>query len=150
MPNQDLMNKNIVVNSQHKKILGDKISGNNMTTLKSRLENKDNISDEEQSALDWLTKKYDEEVKRIDSVKRTQMKTGRENTFKKTHTKDKNNKNVDKIGGLAKLTASGEHSKVSDQIENNRVQYYESLDVELDKIKYLIEYFDNNNNNKNK
>ena len=50
---------------------------------------------------------------------------------------------------MVKINSSGKHSKVSDQIENNRVQYYESYDSEIEAVRYLIEYM-NNNNNKNK
>ena len=72
------------------------------------------------------------------------MNLGRENTFKKTHTKDRKNKNVDKIGGMAKLTSSGKHTKTSNQLANNIVQYYESFDKEIKDMIYLIEYMDNN------
>mgnify|MGYP000244349778 CR=1 FL=1 len=46
------------------------------------------------------------------------------------------------------MRVKGKHSKVSDQIENNRVQYYESYNKEIEGMKYLIEYMNNNNNNK--
>lgn len=145
MPNSTLVNKTYVVDDAiAKKQLGDKISGNNLTTVKSRLEAKDVLTSDEEATLAWVNKKYDDEVQSIDGVKRTQMKVGRENVFKKTHTKDRDNANPTKVGGLAKMTSSGEHSKTSDQIENNRVQYYESIDIELNNIKYLIEYMNNN------
>tara|TARA_R110002050_G_scaffold79261_5_gene169360 strand:+ start:11918 stop:12361 length:444 start_codon:yes stop_codon:yes gene_type:complete len=144
MPNLDLINKDYVVtNPSAKKYLGDKISGTNLTTIKSRLDNKDNLSKEESEALDWITKKYEEEIKRIDSSKRTKMRAGDDSTpnaFKKTHTKDGKDTEVAGVNKGVKLTSSGKHSKVSDQIENNRVQYYESISLELNEIKYLIEY----------
>ncbi len=144
MPNLDLINKDYVVtNPSAKKYLGDKISGTNLTTIKSRLDNKDNLSKEESEALDWITKKYEEEIKRIDSSKRTKMRAGDDSTpnaFKKTHTKDGKDTEVADVNKGVKLTSSGKHSKVSDQIENNRVQYYESISLELNEIKYLIEY----------
>lgn len=144
MPNLDLINKDYVVtNPSAKKYLGDKISGTNLTTIKSRLDNKENLSKEESEALDWITKKYEEEIKRIDSSKRTKMRAGDDSTpnaFKKTHTKDGKDTEVADVDKGVKLTSSGKHSKVSDQIENNRVQYYESINLELNEIKYLIEY----------
>ena len=144
MPNLDLINKDYVVtNPSAKKYLGDKISGTNLTTIKSRLDNKENLSKEESEALDWITKKYEEEIKRIDSSKRTKMRAGDDSTpnaFKKTHTKDGKDTEVADVNKGVKLTSSGKHSKVSDQIENNRVQYYESISLELNEIKYLIEY----------
>lgn len=152
MPNNDLIKKDYVVNSDSaRKYLGDKISGTNLTTIKSRLEAKDNLSQEEQDALDWVTKKYEQERKNIDGLKRTQMNSGRENVYKKTHEKDKNNVNVDKVGGLAKFktTGDGKHvsgGKTKDQINNNRVQYYESIESEIKSMRYLIEYMNNNKN----
>jgi len=145
MPNQDLVRKDYVVNDDDaKKYLGDTISGNNLTTIKSRLEKKGDLNTDELAALDWVTKKYENERRSIDGLKRTQMKAGRENTYKKTHTKDNDNANPTKVGGNVKMTSSGDHSKVSDQIDNNRVAYYESIDKELDGIKYLIEYMNKN------
>lgn len=150
MPNSDLINKEYVVNGESaRKYLGDKISGTNLTTIKSRLENKGDLNQDEKNALDWLTKKYEQERSSIDGLKRTQMKSGRENTYKKTHEKDKDNANPDKVGGLANFntTGDGKHvagGKTTDQIENNRVQYYESIESEIEEMRYLIEYMNNN------
>lgn len=145
MPNSELINKSYVVDDEvAKKSLGGNISGNNLTTTKSRLENKDSLTSDEETTLAWINRMYEKERSTIDGSKRNKMKTGLENQYKKTHTKDRSNVNVTKIGGLAKLTSSGEHSKVSDQIENNRVQYYESIESELKGIKYLMEYLNNN------
>jgi hypothetical protein len=141
MPNIDLINKEFVVTDESaKNYLGDKITGNNLTTIKSRLENKPNLNKDEENALKWVTKKYEEERNKIDSVKRSKMNIGMDNQYKKTHTKDKYNANPTKIGGLAKLTSNGEHSKASDQVYNSRVQYYESIENEVKEIKRLIEY----------
>lgn len=132
--------------------LGEKITGNNITTKISRLSKKENLTDEEQEVLSWLKGKNEAEVNKIDAKKRITMQTdgvGAKkggNAFKDTHEKDKNNANPTKAGGLAKVTSSGKHSKVSDQLENNRVQYYESYEKEIQDMKYLIEYMDNNNN----
>lgn len=155
MPNQDFVNKEYIVPENLRGMLGDKISGNNITTKISRLNSKDNLNDSEQEAINWLNAKHDGEIKKIDGVKRIIMKTkgiGSKkggNAFKNTHTKDRDNTNPTKVGGMVKINSSGKHSKVSDQIENNRVQYYESYDSEIEAVRYLIEYM-NNNNNKNK
>lgn len=141
--NKDLVNKGYPVPENLRSLLGDKITGNNMTTRITRLEKKDNLSDVESEALTWLKNAYEGDKKRNDANKRVQMKAGKENSFIKTHEKDRDNANPTKIGGAAKLTSSGEHSKVSDQIENNRVQYYESINAEIDAARYLIEYMDN-------
>tara|TARA_B100001094_G_C17841947_1_gene628398 strand:- start:45 stop:497 length:453 start_codon:yes stop_codon:yes gene_type:complete len=148
MPNLDMNDKKYPVPKKFRKLIGDKISGNNMTTKISRLRKKENKPKEEEELLEYLEKEYENIADSIDNKKRIQMNLGRENAFKETHTKDRKNKNVTKIGGMAKLTSSGKHTKASDQIYNNRVQYYESFDKELKNMLYLIEYMDNNNKNK--
>ena len=144
MPNLDIHNKKFPVPKKFKKLIGNEISGNNMTTIMSRLRKKENKSKEEEELLEYLEKEYENIADSIDNKKRIQMNLGRENTFKKTHTKDRKNKNVDKIGGMAKLTSSGKHTKTSNQLANNIVQYYESFDKEIKDMIYLIEYMDNN------
>lgn len=69
-------------------------------------------------------------------VKKTGMNAGRENQFKKAHEKDVANANPTGLGGIPKV-ASG---SINDKIMNNREVYNE----EISKIKYLIEYMDNN------
>ncbi len=75
--------------------------------------------------------------------KDAQRRNGKENAFKNEHTKDNKNTNVTKPGGLAKLNSS---TKVSKQLEDNMVQYYESFNKEIKDMIYLIEYMDNNKN----
>ena len=152
MPNLDLENKKFPIDDERvkKHFNSNEVSYNNATTKKSRLEKKketNGLTEEENIVLDWLNKKLDQETKRVDTGKRIRMNAGASNAFKETHTKDKDNANSTKIGGLAKITSDGKHSKTSDQIYNNRTTYYESLEQEIDSIKYLIEYFDNNKKN---
>jgi hypothetical protein len=152
MPNLDLENKKFPIDNERVKhhFNSNEVSYNNATTKKSRLEKKketNGLTEEENIVLDWLNKKLDQETKRVDTSKRIQRDAGKTNAFKKTHTKDRSNANPTKISGLAKITSDGEHSKTSDQIYNNRTTYYESLEKEIDSIKYLIEYFDNNKKN---
>ena len=152
MPNLDLENKKFTIDDERvkKHFNSNEVSYNNATTKKSRLEKKketNSLTEEENIVLDWLNRKLDQETKRVDAGKRIQMNAGKSNSFKKTHTKDRSNVNPTKIGGLAKITSDGEHSKTSDQIYNNRTTYYESLEKEIDSIKYLIEYMNNNKKN---
>jgi hypothetical protein len=148
MPNLDMDDKKFPVPQKFKKLIGDEISGNNMTTKMSRLRKKENKSKEEEELLEYLEKEYENIADSIDNKKRIQMNLGRENAFKETHTKDRKNKNVTKVGGIPKLTSSGKHTKASDQVANNIVQYYESFDKEIKDMIYLIEYMDNNDKNK--
>jgi len=140
------------VPQQFQSFLGKEITGNNITTRINRLTNKENLSNEEQQVLRWLKGKDNAETNKIDAIKRIKMKTGAPggkkggNNFIDTHEKDRDNANPTKISGLADMRVKGKHSKVSDQIENNRVQYYESYEKEIKDMKYLIEYMDNKNN----
>lgn len=146
MPNKDINKKIYIIPKKLVNTLGKDISGNNLTTKKSRLENKESLTKEEEDALEWLKKTYDKKKEVSYHNKDIQRKNGKENAFKKKHTKDNKNVNVSKVGGLAKLTSSGEHSKVSKQLEDNMVQYYESFNKEINSMVYLIEYMDNNKN----
>jgi len=89
MPNLDIHNKKFPVPKKFKKLIGNEISGNNMTTIMSRLRKKENKSKEEEELLEYLEKEYENIADSIDNKKRIQMNLGRENTFKKTHTKEK-------------------------------------------------------------
>lgn len=150
--NEEYESSTFQVPPQFHSLLGKEITGNNITTKISRLSKKENLSNDEQQILRWLKGKDNAETNKIDSKKRIGMKTGAPgikkggNNFIDTHEKDRDNANPTKIGGLADLRVKGKHSKVSDQIENNRVQYYESYEKEIQDIKYLIEYMDNNKN----
>lgn len=136
MPNKD-------IDSKKYEPLGVKTSGNNLTTKISRLENKEYLTKEEEETLTELKKTYDKEKEKSYHNKDVQRRNGKENAFKEEHTKDNNNTNVAKPGGLAKLNSS---TKVSKQLENNMVQYYESFNKEIKNMIYLIEYMDNNKN----
>lgn len=148
--NEEYENSTFQVPPKFHSLLGKEITGNNITTKISRLSKKENLTNDEEEVLRWLKGKDNAETNKIDAKKRIKMKTGAPgtkkggNNFIDTHEKDRDNANPGKVGGLADLRVKGKHSKVSDQIENNRVQYYESYDKEIQNMKYLIEYMDNN------
>ena len=150
--NEEYESGTLTVPPQFHSSLVKKISGNNITTKISRLSKKEKLTSEEQKTLTWLKGKDNAETNKIDAQKRIIKRTdgvGKKkggNAFIDTHEKDKNNTNPTKIGGLADMKVRGKHSKVSDQIENNNVQYYESYKKEMKDMKYLIEYMCNNNN----
>jgi hypothetical protein len=152
--NEEYESATFQVPPQFHSLLGKEITGNNITTKISRLKDKQKLTNEEQQVLRWLKGKDNAETNKIDAIKRIKMKTDAPgtkqggNNFIDTHKKDRNNTNPTKVGGLADMRVKGKHSKVSDQIENNRVQYYESYNKEIEGMKYLIEYMNNNNNNK--
>tara|TARA_Y100000389_G_C17431252_1_gene502783 strand:+ start:572 stop:1054 length:483 start_codon:yes stop_codon:yes gene_type:complete len=150
--NEEYESNTFTVPPQFHSSLGKKITGNNITTKISRLNKKEKLTSEEQKTLTWLKGKDNAETNKIDSQKRIIKRTdgvGKKkggNAFIDTHEKDKNNANPTKVGGLADMKVRGKHSKVSDQIENNNVRYYESYKKEMKNMKYLIEYMCNNNN----
>lgn len=74
----------------------------------------------------------------IHNVKKTRMNTGEENQFKKTHNKDKSNADPTRV----RLPRPHKGS-VERQIMTNKVTY-ESVSDEMEEIRYLIEYMNNN------
>ena len=64
------------------------------------------------------------------------MNAGKENAFRKTHTKDKENANPTNVN-LPKINKGS----TMDNIMNNRT-VYESLNEELTDILYLMKYID--------
>ena len=68
------------------------------------------------------------------------MDAGRENQFLKTHDKDKDNANPTRVGGLPKINKGNIYRKIM----TNKEVYNESLKKEINQIKYLIEYMNNN------
>ena len=87
----------------------------------------------------WVDKTLGNSRDNIHDYKKTRMNAGAENMFKKTHTKDRDNAKPTNVN-LPKIHKGSQF----DNIMNNRVQY-ESLEAELQKTKYLIEYMTNNN-----
>lgn len=75
----------------------------------------------------------------IHNIKKTRMDAGEENQFKKTHTKDRDNADPTRV----RLPRPHKGS-VQRQIMTNKVTY-ESVSDEMEEIKYLIEYMNNNN-----
>jgi hypothetical protein len=72
------------------------------------------------------------------------MDAGRENQFIKKHTKDKDNANPTAVGGLPKINKGN----ISRKIMSNKEVYNESINTEINKIKYLMEYMNNNKKQK--
>jgi hypothetical protein len=160
MPNLDLDNKEIVISDiRVKEYLGkDKISGNHLTTEISRLKSslKETPNEDKQYVLNYLEGKVRTQRNAIDAPKRARMNidsqgtkksiTGNMNNYKEGKPKDGINLNVK---GHAKLTGksldgkTNQSSKINDP---NKITYYESYESEIESMKYLIEYMNNNNN----
>ena len=139
MPNLDLDKKGtfVVVPEEFKKFFEeDKISYTNLTTKKGRLENElsENPSDvEKKKLLDWINKKLETETKKVDAPKRSRMKIKAGGTKRGV-----NGPNNYKKREATKLQQIGSVVAVSES----------EIKKEIDSIKYLIEYMDNNKKNK--
>lgn len=148
MPNIDLKNKKFDIdNDSIKSYFGDNdvASYEYMNKVKSELTNKKDKNEEDTKTLRWIDKKLGKEIDSIEAPKRIIMQTDGQggksggNAFKDTHTKDRDNANPTKVR-IPKI----HKGSVERQIMTNKV-YYESIDSEIDNIRYLIEYMNNNN-----
>jgi hypothetical protein len=147
MPNLDLKNKQFkVTDDKVKNYFGGNgsVSYEYMNKVKSELDNKQDKDANDTAALKWIEKNLKQEADAVDRPKRIIMQTDGQgdkkggNAFKDTHTKDRDNANPTAVG-IPKIHKGG----VQRQIMTNKV-YYESIDTEIDDIRYLIEYMDNN------
>lgn len=146
MPNSKLEGKIYNVPKQHQEFLGATISYPNLKMTKTRFNKvkKDGNLDEfnkkgGENVLNWVNDTLKKDRDTIYNVKKTGMNAGRENQFIKTHEKDKN-ANPTAVGGLPKL----HKGNVSRKIMSNKEVYNESINEEINKIKYLMEYMNNN------
>jgi hypothetical protein len=151
MANSELIDKTYNVPETFQKFLGSTISYHNLKMTKTRLKKaKEENNLEEfnkkggEETLKWVESTLKTDRDAIYNKKKTGMNAGRENEFIKTHEKDKDNANPTKIGGLPKINKGN----VSRKILQNKEVYNESVNNELKKIIYLMEYM-NNNKNKN-
>ena len=149
MPNLDLKNKNFKIDDD---VVKKYFNGNNsasyeyMTKIKSELDNKQKKSKDDVSALKWIDRNLNKEIETVDRPKRIIMQTDGQggkkggNAYKDTHSKDKDNADPTRV-----RTPKVHKGSMQRQIMTNKVQY-ESIDNEIDSIKYLIEYMNNNKN----
>lgn len=128
---------------------GENVRGGTLKNQISRLKNKDNLSTEERQKLKRLQIKYDEEIDKIDRPKRDRMNIGAEgtkdgvngrNNFKEAGPKDGIPTPETDATKPPDLSTKGKHSE-------NKIQYYESYEKEMENMKYLIEYMNNNKPN---
>lgn len=137
MPNLDLDKKGtfVVVPEEFKKFFKeDKISYTNLTTKKGRLESElaQNPSDvEKKKLLDWINKKLETETKKVDAPKRSRMNIEAEGSKP-----GENGNNNYKRRDATKVQQIGSVVAVSES----------EIKKEIDSIKYLMEYMDNNKN----
>jgi hypothetical protein len=149
MPNHDLMGHTFKVPERYRKNVNgnDSISYSHMKKIKSELTNKETQTASDQDFLRWIDGELKKAANVTDAPKRIKMETGAAgkkgggNNYKDTHYKDRKNKNPTAIGGLPDVTTMS----LPRNIMNNKVDYVkESLNGEMNKIMYLIEYMNNN------
>ena len=150
MANSQMEGKTYAVPENLRSFLGNAITYENMKTTKTRLTKakKDGNMDEFNRKGGDAALKFIEETLKTDrdsiyGKKKIGMDTGRENEFIKTHDKD-SSKNPTKVGGLPKINKGS----ISSKIMTNKEVYNESLQQDLKKIVYLIEYMNNNKKQK--
>lgn len=127
-----------ITNEVAKGFLGtDMISGNNLTTKISRLNNKSNRTSQEEETLAHLIEIKDKNRAKINTSKKIKASTGASGGKQSA---DGTNSNVYK---------THKPTRPSDVTTNSlKISALpESLEKEIQLIKYLIEYFNNNNTN---
>jgi hypothetical protein len=132
--NKDLNKKGsyIIVSDEFKDCFkNDKVTYTNLTTKKNRLEKKDELDKKESKLLKWINNKLKKESNKVDAPKRTRMNLGIEgrkqgedgfNNYRKRES--------------TKIPGVGEVLKVNES----------EIKKEMESIRYLIEYMDNNKN----
>jgi hypothetical protein len=149
MPNHDLSGHNFKVPERYRKNVNgnDSLSYSHMKKIKSELTNKVEKTASDQDFLNWVAGELKKAANTVDAPKKIKMETGASgkksggNNYKNTHDKDRKNKNPTAIGGLPDVSTMS----LPRNIMNNKVDYVkESLEGELNKIMYLIEYMNNN------
>ena len=132
--NKDLDKKGtfIPIPEEFKKFFkGDKISYTNLTTKKDRLEKNENITPNEKKLLDWINKKLKSEIAKDRGPKAARMHIEAEGSKQgKDGANNVKNRQATEVGGV------GQVLKIKES----------EINKEIDSIKYLIEYMNNNKN----
>jgi len=151
MPNLDLKNKTFEVPKNLRQLLNDNesMSYSNMNKKMSVLNNMDIRTPEDDKVLKWLKDTLKKSITTNEAPKKIKKETGATgdraggNNYKKTHTKDTHNANPTRVGGIPDARTMNNPRNLM----NNTVDYIkEEHEKEISKMRYLIEYMDNNNN----
>jgi hypothetical protein len=132
--NKDLDKKGtfVLVPDEFKKFFkSDKLSYTNLTTKKDRLEKNPNISQEEKKLLDWVNKKLKSEIAKDRGPKAARMHIDAEGTKRgKEGANNFKNREATEVGSVGQIIKIKESE----------------IEKEINSIKYLIEYMNNNKN----
>ena len=129
MDNQDTPKHYKCNHKTIKNRFGDTVSETNLYTTKERLEKKGQLMEDEIFILNWINVTLKQATDKVNHRKELQQATG---------TGDRPSKD----GGRNAFR------ETKNKPQDTRSMYAESLDKEIESIKYLMEYMDNNNKNK--
>jgi hypothetical protein len=112
-----------------KERFGDTVSETNLYTVKERLEGKGELNEDEVFIINWINITLDKATNKVAHRKELQAATG--------------------IGDRpSKDGGRNAYRETKNKPQDTRSMYAESLDKEIESIKYLMEYMDNNDKNK--
>lgn len=129
MPNQDTPTHYECNHPKIKKRFGDTVSETNLYTTKERLEQKGQLMEDEIFILNWINITLKQATNKVNHRKELQQATG---------TGDRPSKDGSRNA----------FRETKNKPQDTRSMYAEGLDKEIESIKYLMEYMDNNNKNK--
>jgi len=141
MPNKDLKG-----NKYFCPVLNKKVSYEYMKKIKSFFDNYEEDGTKKaqydgyggSEMKQWLDNTLNDERNAVYYPKKSRMDAGEDNQFKKTHHKDNDNANPTDVN-LPNIAKGSKHKYI---MANKTV--YESINEELNTIKYLIGYMNNN------
>ncbi len=132
MANKDLEGKHYKCNHPIvKNRFGETVSYTNLTTAKERLEQKGQLMEDETFILNWINATLKQATGKIAHAKKIKADTGAAGGLS------------DSAGGKTNV-----YRAHTPKVQDTRSMYAEGLDKEIESIKYLMEYMDNNNKNK--
>ena len=129
MPNQDTPTHYECNHPKIKERFGDTVSETNLYTTKERLEQKGQLMEDEIFILNWVNVTLKQATNKVNHRKELQQATG---------TGDRPSKDGSRNA----------FRETKNKPQDTRSMYAEGLDKEIESIKYLMEYMDNNNKNK--
>jgi hypothetical protein len=148
MPNSNLKDKYYNIDGEQLKYTAIAMRESRLKKAKELCDNNKNCTEFNKLGGQQKLNKYTEIIKKeqqIDyKIKDEKRKGGLENQFLKKHEKDRDNANPTQVGGVPLVTKGN----TLDKITSGNDIYNESVEKEINEIKYLIEYMNNNKKNK--
>jgi ligand-binding sensor protein len=148
MSNSNLKDKYYNIDGEQLKYTAIAMRESRLKKAKELCDNNKNCTEFNKLGGQQKLNKYTEIIKKeqqIDyKIKDEKRKGGLENQFLEKHEKDRYNANPTQVGGVPLVTKGN----TFDKIMSGKDIYNESVEKEINEIKYLIEYMNNNKKNK--